>query len=304
MSALVADEILDRCDVAGRPLGEQASGRIGEVHTKLITCPYGDQRRGGEMNATAYGQVEAHWPAVLAALRQATGPTASAAWRATSRLRWLVLDLPDPVSEHIAAIFKTALGMNRPLTSWLLLAPGAASRPLDQLVPASKLLTRLDEEGWLIGSRQVCAGPPARILDAWGALSDPRDTDVLPADALATADRATDLVVALWAILGATREALRAGCWDEAPSWSPAGPIQPDWPQVLRLLRMNGPGALVREVPRFEPEWALHVYDTPPEGVAQAVRGARVALAEPAPLGALDAVWRRCVNQLAPSDPA
>jgi len=252
------------------------------------------------MNATAYAQVEAHWPFILESLRAATGPSAADAFRATCRLRWLALALPAPLEVPVAATFKTALGLNRPLTSWLLLAPGAASRPLQELVSSAELLERLDREGWLLGSRQVCAGPPGRIREAWDALSDPRDADTLPADALAVADRATDLVVSLWAILGATREALRAGHGEEAPTWSPVGPVSEDWPQVLRLLRMEGPGALVREVPRFEPEWALHVYDRPPAPVEDAVRGARDALARPTPLAALDVVWDACVRQLHP----
>lgn len=252
------------------------------------------------MNATAYAQVEAHWPAVLAALGEATGPTASDAWRATCRLRWLPLGLPDPVSEETAAIFKTALGMTRPLTSWLLLAPGSAGRPLEALQPADGVLARLDEEGWLQGAQQVCAGPPGRILEAWTALSAPTSTTAtttnskLPRAALARADRATDLVVCLWAILGATREVLREGRWDEAPDWAPAGPVRPSWPEVLRLLRLDGPGALVREVPRFEPEWALHVYVSPPDWVAEAVRGARRAMSSRSPLADLDLVWSNC----------
>jgi hypothetical protein len=294
MRELVADEILDRCDVAGRPLGEQASRRSGEVHSKLIACPYRDVRRGVPMNATAYRQVEAHWTAVLAALREATGPTASDAWRATCRLRWLPLSLPDPLAEETAAIFKAALGIGRPLTSWLLLNPGSASGSLEDLVPSEQFLGRLDEEGWLLGSAQVCAGPPARILEAWMALAEPAGTTNLPADALADADRATDLVVALWALLGAAREVLREGRWDEAPNWSSAGPVDPSWPEILRILRLDGPGALVREVPRFEPEWALNVYDTPPEAVAVAVRRARQAITADAPFAALDIAWTDC----------
>jgi len=297
---LVEDGILDRCDTAGRPLGEQASSRISEVSTKLISCPFHDERRGGQMNTTAYRQVEAHWPAVIAAFREATGPTASHAWRATCRLRWLPLGLPDPLDEQTAAIFKTALGMARPLTSWLLLNPGSASRPLGELMPASAFLERLDEEGWLLGSRQVCAGPPARILEAFVALSEPSETSDLPAEALAGADRATDLIVCLWALLGATREVLREGRWDEAPDWSPAGTVNPSWPEVLRLLRLDGPGALVREVPRFEPEWALHVYEAPPTVVAEAVRSARKAIGSEAPFAALDSAWTDCRRVLSP----
>lgn len=243
------------------------------------------------MSLTAWQQVDRHWPAVIAALREATGPTAGDAWRATCRLRWLVLGLPDPVSEQTAACFKTALGLNRPLGAWLLLDHGAAARPLAEVAPPDRLMDRLDAEGWLVGAHQVCAGPPARIVEAWTALCDPAGTGDLPADALALADEATDLVIALWAVLGATRQVLRDGRLDEAPTWSPAGPVDPGWPIALRLLRSDGPGALVRELPRFEPEWALHVLAEPPDHLAVAVAAVRQALGSDRPLRALGDLW-------------
>ena len=61
------------------------------------------------------------------------------------------------------------------------------------------------------------------------------------------------------------------------------------------LLRSNGPGALVREVPRFDPAWALHVFDGPRPAVATAVREAQQAMATPDPWAALDAAWHDLV---------
>jgi len=248
------------------------------------------------MNTSAYRQVETHWSSVVAALREASGPSAGKAWQATCRLRWMPLhSAGTPVEEQHAAMFKTALGLTRPLSSWLLLNPGAAAGPLHELVSVDELVPRLDAEGWLLGSHQVCAAPAHRIREAWEALADPSTTTDLPAPAIETADRARDIVVGLWAILGATRTAIMDGRADRIETWSPTGEIDPAWPEVLKLLRGNGPGALVREVPRFEPAWALHVFKEPPPAVATAVREAQASMAAPDPWAALDAAWHRLV---------
>lgn len=290
--------MLDWVDRGGRRLGEQASPQQHPDGTRLHKCPYHDARRGGLMNTAAYRQVDAHWSTVLAALREASGPSAAHAWQATCRLRWMPLHLGEPVEEEHAAMFKTALGLTRPLSSWLLLHPGAAAAPLHELVSVDEVVGRLDAEGWLLGAREVCPAPVHRIREAWEALAEPSATTELPASAIETADRARDIVVGLWAILGATRAAITDGRAEHITNWSPIGEVDPEWPEVLVLLRKNGPGALVREVPRFEPAWALHVFDDPPPAVATAVRAAQQAMKMRDPWRALDAAWRHLVAPL------
>lgn len=267
------------------------------VPTTLKACPYHDTRFGRPMNQTALKQVNRHWDHVLAALSALSGPTAGDAFVACCRLRWGVLAHEGPLPEPMAACFKTALGLGRPLSSWLLLSPGSAAQPLDALLRADVLVERLDEEGWLHGKDQVCGAPPAHLEDAWRALAAPAPVRPPPLTEaqLAVADAATEVVVGSWAVLGATRAVLRDGT-HTVHNWAPAGPVDPDWPEVLRLLRSDGPGALVREVPRFEPEWALHVYAEPPASVLAAVAGARRALGASDPLAALDGVWAALVD--------
>jgi len=239
------------------------------------------------MNAAALRQVVAHWPTVLSALSAATGPNAGDAWLATSRLRWMPLALPEPLPEGVAATFKTVLGLHRPLTAWLLGTPGASSRPLAELV---RPLSRLDDEGWLVGAHQACAAPPARIQDAWDALGSPIASELPPGAEFG--ERCAWIVAGTWAILGATRQVLRSGS-DEAPTWSPVGPVDPDWPVVLRLLRKDGPGALVREVPTFDPTWVRDLHPALPPRVATSIEAAERAVGARSPLAALGEVWER-----------
>lgn len=286
LERLLDDRVLEILDTEGRRLGEQAASD--PPPTELRVCPWSGARQGGEMNVTAWKQVRRHWPGVLSTLSRAAGPTAADVWRGLGVLRWQPLGMDEPVSAEVAATFKTALGLQRPLTSWLLLDPSLAAGPIAAVCPEDQLLERLSEEGWLLGHRQVCAGPPERIVEAWRALGQPA-TDGLGDTELG--DSCVDLVVGAWAILGATRQVIVEGRLREAPGWSAAGQLAPGLPEVLGRLRARGPTALVREVPRFEPEWARHVYSEVPERVEAAVVASREALGSSTPLAALDRVW-------------
>lgn len=295
LDALLDDALLSWVDVEGRPLGEQAVTGFDEIESRLVRCPFAGDRAGGTMNVSAWQQVAAHWDAVLDTLARHGGPTAGDAWRSTARCRWGVLDAERPIPAPAAATFKTALGLTRPLTAWLITTPGAAARPLAELVPPSELLDRLDAEGWLVGHRQVCAGPPARIVEAWEALCDAPG----PGAPVPVADRAAALVAGAWAILGATRAVLRAGRLDEAPGYGPGVAPQEDWPAVLHLLARPGPTALVRELPWFDPDWSLRVFAAPPASVTEAVAASTAALTAAQPLAALDAAWHRLQQRAA-----
>lgn len=259
LEALIADELLDWPDTAGRFLGEQASRRYQEGGD-TVRCPYADSRRGEPMNGAALAQVMGQWPVVLQQIRSHGGPTAAHAWRATCRLRWGPLWSEPPVAEPVAAVFKTVLGLQRPLTAWLLMHPGAAGRPLSELLDGD-LGERLEAEGWLHGQVQVCAGPMRRIREAWEALEAPGEPADHPADV-------TPLWVSgLWMVLAHARSCVRE---DRVPAdWAWTGEVPAEWPRVLRWLRARGPGRWVREVEVFDPAWVLHLWEGVPEPVAQ-----------------------------------
>jgi len=290
LEAFVEDAALDWLDETGRPLGERASahwdGVVARGEGALATCPYADRRRGSPMNVSALAQVQRHWPAVLDALSAHGGPTAAAAWRATCRLRWSPLWGPRPVPSVVAATFKTALGLNRPLTAWLLQHPGAAAEPLHQLIDPQELLVRLDAEGWLHGQHLVCSAPPGMLRASWTALHSDHRAQPHPADA------AVAWVCGLWAVLGATRRLLRRGVLDEVPGWSPVADPRPDWPLVARWLGARGPGALVREVARFPPRLVLRLWDDEPPALVTLVDEAERADT----LRGLDEAWARYLD--------
>lgn len=284
LEALVHDSLLDWLDTEGRPLGESASPLWDGEGERA--CPFAGSRRGRPMNTAALAQVLAHREQALAALRAASGPTAGDAWLATCALRWAPLFGPRPVPATDAATFKTVLGITRPLTSWLLLSPGSAGEPLHTLVPPGTVVDRLEHEGWLHGSRQVCAAPPERIVEAWEALVVPDTPEIDTTGALVASG--------LWAVLGQTRSLLRQGVLHEVPGWSPVASPQPGWPAVTHLLAARGPGSLVREVPRFEPRWARHVWvDVPP-----ALDALVTACEQSRTLSDLDGAWAAFVHAL------
>jgi len=295
LDALLDDTFPWKRDTDGRPLAEGAAPQRVQAPTEIVACPFDGDRAGRPMNLSAWRQVARGFDHALAELCAVSGPTASDAWLATSRVRWRPLVHDEPVPVAVAVGYKLALGLQRPLTSWLLLAPGAADRPLAELVAPDDLLGRLDEEGWLVGARQACPAPPARIVEAWRALAGVTER-CAPAPLGGGIEGAIDVVVGAWALLGAAREVVRQGRLAELPSdWRIGTPPPPSGPEVLRLLLRPGPTALVREVPRFEPRWARHVFcrGAVPDAVEEAVRAASEAMGSDRPLAALDEGWGR-----------
>jgi hypothetical protein len=268
LAAVIQDRILDLPDADGRYLGE-SHATVG-VRLDPVPCPHADTRQGRPMHRAPWRQVAPHLDAVMRLLTDHSGPTAAHAWRACCRLRWAPLWGTLPVPALASAAHKTALGLERPLSSWLLLHPGAAARPLHELVSVEDVARRLDDEGWLHGRQSVCPAPPSVLTRAWAALEATRAPAPHPADIVAP------WISGLWAILGATRGLLRDG----APDTDGAA-------EVLALLDAGGPGALVREVPVFEPRWALHVWEVPPGPLLALVDACEAAKR----LSDLDAAW-------------
>jgi len=160
-------------DADGRPVAELASPLYADTPTSLVACPYADARHGQPMNADALNQLRRVWPDVLATARALAGsaPTTHQAWRVCVAGLAAPCLLGDPVPVAVSAWFKTSLGFSQVLTALLLSADGVADAPLAALGSADSFFKPLDDQRWLIGTTQVCAGPQGHIAALFGALS-------------------------------------------------------------------------------------------------------------------------------------
>ncbi len=172
LDAVSLDVVLDLLDEDGRPLGEKASLKYPTDATRVVTCPYAGARQGGVMNVSALAQITAHWPQVLAVLR--TEGTVLSAWRATvaalvAPVRFALEHPGQPIPGVLSAVYKTCLGYNQVLLH-VLLSGDVAALPLSDLGDADSFLGLLDAGRFLVGSEQVCAGPPHMLRTSFNTL--------------------------------------------------------------------------------------------------------------------------------------
>jgi hypothetical protein len=174
-------------DDEGRPLGESRAPpeQRGGVPLELRTCPYADSRQDNTrpMNASALGQMLAHWEQVrggVALLRSLGGAGAARlrlvdTWRvgllsgALANFAFLRTWAPFGDGElpaAVAALYKALLGI--PFSVGAMWADGAAR--LDAIVGADVLYDYADRHGHFIGREQVCAGPVAMVKEVLGLL--------------------------------------------------------------------------------------------------------------------------------------
>lgn len=182
---------LDLVDEDGRPCGELASARYDPGATEVIACPYAGVRRGGPMNVTALRQLTAVWPEVVGSAAALAGPDATvftafrAAVAGTAAPVVFAERYPDqPVPRVLSALFKTSLGFTQVLSALLLADDGVADAPLAELGDGAQFLAYLDDQRWLLGQVQVCAGSPPMLVEMFRALCGHAE----PAVATAVAD--------------------------------------------------------------------------------------------------------------------
>lgn len=225
-------------DVDGRPVAEVASPLYDPDQTELVACPYRDRRHGEPMNQSALRQLEpATWRQILATVRSLVGsePVAHDALRAVVAGLMAPSLLPAPTPRAHSLWFKTSLGYSQILVSLLLASDEVAGRPLAALGDRETFCQVLDQQGWLLGQSQVCAGPMGHIGELFAALcgtpgqADPTLLSAVraPSGWLDEALVALGLAVAHTASLGA---AVRAGALpgeDPCAEWLQGAP--PPW---------------------------------------------------------------------------
>lgn len=173
-------------DEDGRPLGEQSEPDLYEAAgVDERPCPFQDsrQRSGKPINMAALRQARscmAESDAMIAAWCAAISPapgalTAARVWRVILAMQCKpVLDklaAPDaPISRVDAALFKVTLGFSGVLPPILLSQPGIKDAPMREVLTPDEFFELLDQNEWLTGSRQVCAGSSEAIKRAYGAM--------------------------------------------------------------------------------------------------------------------------------------
>lgn len=279
IARFLSHAILSELDEDTRPLGEQAiPGAYQRAGVDEHACPYSDRRRttGKPMNVAALRQVSMCWKGVLAQLQRLATlhQDATGGEYLTGHQMWRVhlLALAGPalfqlehanraIPRELSALFKTSLGYATILPSLLLSQPGSASTRLVETLPPEDFFTLCDEQGWLIGQGQVCAGSASRIKQSYDAMG--RVTVIN--DSCHTIFERPDLdtlsekLAWIWAELLRcaiwTRDLLAQGEGHDLPGYLDPSPRESEltaWPVCVRLYRQrNAPRHFV--LPRAMP---------------------------------------------------
>lgn len=177
IDGLLSFATADLLDIDGRPCGEIASAHYAQVATDTVACPHAGSRKGRPMNASALRQVTAAWPAVLAGTAAWAGlqGTVHAAFRASiaaiaAPLVFHHRHAGTAVPRAVSAMFKSHLGFSQVLCALLLADDGVADTPLTDLGDTEAFLAYLEDQQWLLGQAQVCAGSAAMIAAVFDAL--------------------------------------------------------------------------------------------------------------------------------------
>lgn len=117
-----------------------------------LACPYPDSRHGWPMNTEALAQVRRHWSFLTTTIEATSGPRLTDAFHASLRAIYAPFQ-HRPVPAHLSALYKACAGFSQ-VFCFLLLE--GQERP-------DNFFEWLDREGWLLGTRQACAGPQKMI---------------------------------------------------------------------------------------------------------------------------------------------
>ena len=234
---IAADELRDRLDEDGRPLGEQASPLS---TASEVVCPYSGARRGRPMNAEALAQMTPIWGQVVADIvGLQPDATVLGAWRGCMAAVLRPLSYSGPVPRLHAASYKAALGFSQVLT-FLALEEGVAALPLRELGTGAEMAAQIEAGGWLLGQEQVCAGSPAMIEQLATALAEARGG--------AAPDPRVDAAVALVGELLDELEHRRTGSPRPGRASDVLASGRPSWTRAITM----SPGRRASDVRRLQ----------------------------------------------------
>lgn len=285
LMALLSEQAMELLDEGARPLGERAIW--GAYHSAGVDerpCPFHDSRQQAQLpiNAAALRQVITAWEPMLATLNQLTGLCASTSppefalsaqrvWLTNTAaqcwpLLWARANPGQPVPLVISALFKVTLGFSTFLPMALLTHPGLAPRALIEELPPHACYELLDQEEWLWGIHQVCAGPPKHIMVFYqqlcthDAARSPEMPHALPDALRQVAMLAQEFQAALLATGLAAQGFIERGQLELCPGYGGAvsAELVRQWPRCVRILELS-PARTMRVIGALPELSLLHV---------------------------------------------
>jgi hypothetical protein len=223
---IMSRHVHEYLDVAGRPVGEGRAAAFQQVQTEMQSCPYAGSRHhhAKPMNVSALRQIIPAWEQILTLLswlsqryrarHQGEVTTYEDLLLVTSAgvflADFVVLRRHQPVRSReipvlISGLYKVCLGFQ--LATFLgFMQERFADKKPDRLPNAADFYDGLEAQGLLIGEAEVCAGPPAMIMQAYDVMigGPPVAQDALPADCAGLAiaweqyDLFTDHAANMW----------------------------------------------------------------------------------------------------------
>lgn len=177
LQALVTPWQLGCLDDDGRPLEEHVDPIYPSLQSDEQPCPYRDARFGKPMNMSALRQVRHHWDWLRGQIASCcpVGATVYQAWSAsllavTAPLVWIGQSPQTPLPSGWAALYKTCVGFSAAFCT-MMLHHGMTNEVLAEACSPSDFFQLLDQNGWLKGASQVCAGSKGQIEQLYQSFS-------------------------------------------------------------------------------------------------------------------------------------
>jgi hypothetical protein len=187
---IMARQVHEYLDTAGRPIGEGHAAAIQHVHTEMQPCPYAGSRHHHDkpMNVSALRNILPVWGDILALLswlgqryrarhgKEVTtfDDLALVTSAGVFLADFLVLRRHRPLRSGeipllISGLYKVCLGFQLAAFFGLMRERLRAEEPIP-LPDAARFYDHIEAQELLIGEAEVCAGPPAMIREAYDAM--------------------------------------------------------------------------------------------------------------------------------------
>jgi hypothetical protein len=189
---IMSRHVHEYLDIAGRPVGEGRAAAFQHVRTEMQSCPYAGSRHhhAKPMNVSALRQIMPVWDEILTMLswlsqryrarRQTDITNYDELSMVTSAgvflADFLVLHQHKPLRSGeipvlISGLYKVCLGFQLATFLGSIQERFAAEPTPPELPDATGFHDYLEANELLIGEAEVCAGPPAMIMEAYDAMT-------------------------------------------------------------------------------------------------------------------------------------